>query len=143
MFGDAQAQFSDAQALTATADSTNILDLTKARGIGVGENMAVVITLDVAADATDGDETYTAVLKVCATVGGSYAQYGQTVTITRGDAAGTQYVLPLPKDFNDNEFAKLVYTLGGTTPSVTLTAFLVPAKNIQAYKSFPKGYTIS
>lgn len=143
MIADAQMQLSSAQALTATADSTNILDLSKARGIGVGEEMAVVITLDVAADATDGDETYTAVLKVASSAGGSYTQYGQTVTITRGDAAGKQYVLPLPKDFLDNEFAKLVYTLGGTTPSVTVTAFLVPMKSIQAYKSFPKGYTIS
>lgn len=144
MIGDQKTQFSAAQALTATADSTNILDLSAARGIGVGEEMAVVLTLDVAAKSSDGNETYTAALFVCATVGGSYTtQIGRTITITRGDAAGTQYVIAIPKDFNDLEFAKLVYTLGGTNPTVTVSSMLMPNKGIPAIKSYPKGYVIS
>ena len=43
MILDAQNQFSSAQALTATADSTNVIDLGVAREIGVGEPMCVLI----------------------------------------------------------------------------------------------------
>ena len=58
MILDAQNQFSSAQALTATADSTNVIDLGVAREIGVGEPMCVLINLTVAADDGNGDETY-------------------------------------------------------------------------------------
>jgi len=57
MYIDAQGLFSDAQALTATAASTNIVDLGSDRNIGVGEEMVVAIFLDVAADDGDADET--------------------------------------------------------------------------------------
>ena len=59
MFLDAQNLFSDAQALTATAVGTNVIDLSQDRSIGNGEPMGVVFTVDVAADQTTGDEDYT------------------------------------------------------------------------------------
>jgi hypothetical protein len=143
MIADKQNEYSHAQALTVTADSTNEIDHGADNDIGVGEEMAVVLTLDVAAKSSDANETYTAVLKVGPTSGGETVQVGNTVTITKGDAAGTQYVIAIPKDFNFDRFSKLVYTLGGTNPSVTVTAALVPNKNIPAYKAYPRGFTIS
>ena len=51
--------FSSAQALTATADSTNVVDLTQsARQIGAGQPMWVHFNVTVAADVANGDETY-------------------------------------------------------------------------------------
>ena len=58
MYVDNELQFSDAQALTATADSTNYIDLSNDRNIGRGEPMGLVITVGVAADVADADETY-------------------------------------------------------------------------------------
>ena len=58
MILDSLLKFSDAQALTATADSTNVIDLSNDRDIGIGEPMALVVTVGVAADFTTGDETY-------------------------------------------------------------------------------------
>lgn len=51
MITDAFLQLSNAQAVTATAVSTNTIDLGVARDMGAGENMYIVITVDVAATA--------------------------------------------------------------------------------------------
>ena len=57
---DARLELSSAQALTATADSTNVVDLTQtARQVGAGRPMYVHFNVTVAADFTSADETYT------------------------------------------------------------------------------------
>ncbi len=56
---DAFLLLSDAQAVTADAASTNALALGAAGvDVGIGEPLAVVFVIDVAADYTTGDETY-------------------------------------------------------------------------------------
>ena len=52
MILDNQLVLSDAQALTATAASTNVLDLKAAGLYGNGEPLALVVWVDVAADGT-------------------------------------------------------------------------------------------
>lgn len=135
--------FSDAQALTATAVSTNVIDLGKDGNVGIGEEMAVQITLDALADGTDTNETYSVDIQTDDNVGFSSATVIGTIAITRGSAAGTKKVIMLPKDTSAERYLRLNYTLGGTTPSVTLTAVLVPAKFVEAYVTYPDGYTIS
>jgi hypothetical protein len=49
MILDKQNMFSEAQAVTATAVSTNTIDLSLARDIGAGEDLSVFITVDEAA----------------------------------------------------------------------------------------------
>ena len=125
---DAQLLFSDAQALTGTAVSTNIIDLGADRNIGIGVPMAVVIQLDVAADGTTGDETYSAQLQTDDNSGFSSAtSVGGAVTIPRGNPAGTMFIVPLPIGTETERFIRLNYTLGGTTPLATVTAYLQPA----------------
>src|SRR3989304_1431934 len=58
MILDSQCQFSASQALTATALSTNVINLSVDRNIGVGTPMAVMFNVSVAADQTTGDEDY-------------------------------------------------------------------------------------
>ena len=48
MYVDAQLLFSDAQAVTAAAASTNSIDLGAVRDIGTGEELYVVCVCDVA-----------------------------------------------------------------------------------------------
>ena len=59
MYIDSLLQIASAQALTATAVGTNVIDLSVARSIGSGEPMAMVFSVGVAADQTTGDEDYT------------------------------------------------------------------------------------
>jgi hypothetical protein len=145
MILDAQTTLSDFQALAASGASTNLIDFTKVRNLGVGEPLALVLTLDVAADATDGNETYTAQLQTDTTAAfGAAVNVGPVITITRGDAAGKKYTILLPNDASFKQFVRLNYTLGGTTPSVTLTAEIVPAFDVQnADTIFPSGFVIS
>lgn len=135
--------FSKAQALTASADSTSHVDFSSDRNIGVGEPLVVVITLDVAADFTTTDETYVVNLEVDDNTSFSSGVVVGSATITGGDAAGTQYVIPVPPDSRMERFAQLQYVLGGTTPTVTLSASLRPADGIDNYISYANGYTIT
>lgn len=143
MILDGQHLFSNAQALTSTAASTNIIDLGSDRNIGVGEEMAVVLQLTVAADDADGNETYSAAIQTDDNSSFSSAATLGTLTITRGDAAGTRYVFMLPKDSSVEQYLRVNYTLGGTSPSVTLDAFLIPAKGLEHVDYYSSGYTVS
>lgn len=143
MIMDAQLLFSDAQALTSTAASTNLVDLGADRNIGQGEPMAVMINLDVAADAASADETYTAAIQTDDNSSFSSATTLETLTITRGDAAGTKYFHVFKPDTLVERYLRINYTLGGTTPSVTVTAHMVPLSFIEKYNSYADGFTIS
>ena len=148
MFQDAQNLFSDAQALTATAVSTNVIDLGVDRDVGAGEPMAVMITVDVAADFTTGDETYQIDIQTGSTATPTTVIARRIPVVTASNATsdlglGKKIVIPLPKE--NARYLRLNYTLGGTTPSVTLTAALVPmnladSNNTQQYAS---GFTVS
>lgn len=142
MYVDNELQFSDAQALTATADSTNYIDLSNDRNIGRGEPMGLVITVGVAADVADADETYQFQLETddntsfsSSTIIGDATIAGALLT------AGSVHVIPLGQD--NEQYLQVVYTLGGTTPSVTVDAFLQPLNMIANYDTYASGFTIS
>jgi len=135
--------FSDEQALTATADSTNIIDLGANRKIGVGEPMSVAICLTVGADDTDTNETYVATLVTSATSNFASSEVIGTATIAAGADAGTKVVIPVAADDRANRYLKVIYTLGGTTPSVTVKTFLTLTSMIQNDTVYASGVTIS
>lgn len=143
MILDAQQQFSDAQALTATADSTNYIDFGVDRDMGKGEPLAVVITVDTAADSTTGDETYAFAIETDDNTSFSSATTLVSRTIAAASlTAGSRHVIPL--GYTNERYAQLVYTLGGTTPSVTVTAFLQPMSMIDSNDVYyADGFTIS
>lgn len=143
MYVDALGTFSDAQALTGTADSTSSIDLGGDHNVGIGEPMSVVITLDVAADAADGDETYVIALETDDNSSFSSGTLIGSATITRGDVAGTKYVIAIPQDTTAEQYLQLQCTLGGTSPTVTITAFLTASNMIQNYVAYPGGFTVS
>lgn len=141
MFIDAQHLFSDAQALTATAASTNLIDLGADRNIGVGEPMAVVITCDVAMAGTSP----TFIATVQADDNSSFSSAATVIACPQKSAiaAGEQIVIPLPSDSMVERYMRVNYTLGGTSPTVTVTAHLMPMSMIQNYQSYADGFTIS
>ena len=149
MILDAQLQFSSAQALTATANSTNLIDL----GIGVqnlttnlfdGEPMAVFLQVGVAADHTTGDETYAVAIQCDDNTAFSSATalVSQTILFS-ALTAGAVVVVPIPVGVAVERYLGLRYTLGGTTPSVTLSAYLQPLSMINKYKQYADNITIS
>lgn len=149
MIQDAQTLLSDAQALTATAYSTNTYDSGAAGNkISVGEPLCVVITVDVAADATTGDETYQFALVQSANANLSSHDVlvaTDTSFITRATlVAGYTLILPFPPGLKTKRYLGIRYVLGGTTPTLTVTASIVPLnQGIDAQTHYPKGYTIS
>lgn len=143
MYIDSQLLFSDAQALTSSGASTNLVDFGVDGNVGIGEPMAVVVVVDVALDAADADETYVITVQADDNSSFSSAATIATKTATRGDAAGTKYVLPIPADTSAEQYMRVYFTLGGTTPSGTFTAFLVPQSMIQNNVVYADGFTIS
>lgn len=122
MIIDSLIEFSDAQALTATAASTNVIDLGSDRDIGPGRPLWVVVQVDVAADGTTGDETYSVALETDDNSGFSSASSLATVSIPRSTVAGTRFLIGMPRA--NERYLRLYYTLAGTTPTVTLSAWL-------------------
>ena len=143
MIIDGQLLFSNAQALTATAVSTNVIDMGSDGNLGIGEPMVVRLNLDVAADDGDADETYVVALQTDDNVGFASATEIGSATITRGDAAGSVYLIHVPATTSGEQFFRLNYTLGGTTPSATVTAFLTASNMIQNDVVYADNITIS
>ena len=143
MYIDRQNKVSISQALTATAASTDLIDLGSDRNIGVGEPMAFVVNVDVAAGGTsptlavaiqtDDNASFSSATTVASSATLAAAQL----------VAGAQFVIPVPPDLSMERFVRLNYTLGGTSPTVTVSAQLQPMNMIQNYSSYPDGYIIS
>jgi hypothetical protein len=154
---DANLLFSDAQAITADAVGTNVIDLTAAAAIGAGEPMAVVFVVDVAADQTTGDEDYTFDVEYATNaaqttgrqlIGRRVFESG-TPTAPAQDAdllvAGFQFVIPIPpvSASEDERYIGIRYDVTGTTPTITCTAYLTPMSMVDSAKvSYPNGYTV-
>jgi len=142
MYIDSTLKFSDAQALTATADSTNVIDLGTDRNIGKGEPMALVISVGVAADGTTTDETYQFQLETDDNAAMSSSTIIGDLTIGYADLTlGSKHVIPM--GLTNERYLQVVYTLGGTTPTITVDAWLSPMSLIDATDEYPSGFTVS
>lgn len=158
MMFDAQHLFSDAQAVTADAVGTNVIDLSVDRSIGNGEAMVVVFCVDVAADQTTGDEDYTFDVEYASNaaqttgrqlIGRRVFESG-TPTAPAQDAdllvAGFRFYIPIPptKLSESERYLGIRYDVTGTTPTITVTAFLQPAHMIDTADSqYPDALTIT
>lgn len=150
MYLDALLLVSDAQAVTVDAVSTNTIDLgnpTVKNRIGSGEPMAFLVTVDVAADGTTGDETYSFEVIQSANANLSSADIiaqrsflaGQHTQLT----AGTRLVIPIPPGLPTKRYIGMNYNTGGTTPSITVTAALMPQSMAEeSLTTYAKGYSI-
>jgi hypothetical protein len=143
MYIDALNRFSNAQALTTTAVSTDVIDTVADANLGVGEPMAIVITVGVTADDANADETYVAELQSSTDEAFTSPIAIASVSIPRGSVAGSKFVIGVPPTDSGSQFYRLSYTLAGTTPSVTVTSFITLQSMIQNDYTFASGFTIS
>ena len=121
--------------------------------------MGVVFVVDVAADQTTGDEDYTFDVEysgnAAQTTGreliGRRVFESGTPTAPAQDAdllvAGFKFVIPIPPTTLDesDRYLGVRYTLAGTTPTATITAFLQPLSMINTSDgiSYASGYSIT
>lgn len=122
MITDIQLEFSNAQALVASADSTNIINT---GGAGAAEGMAILITVDTSfATAT----TYSAEVTSSATVGGTYLSHGlQTGAVAIADLAAGDTMLHGKIPRGTKQFVKVEYVeVGSTENAGEVTARLIP-----------------
>jgi len=147
MIVDSQTTLSDAQALTGTSAviSTNVYDGSSDRNLGTGNPMAVVITFDVALAGTS--PTWLVALQTA-----TDAAFTSPVTVLTSQTfsgaanlpAGKKLAYLLPAIDEQLQYFRLSYTMGGTSPTSTVTASIVPANRVQnAEVYYPKNYTIS
>ncbi|MEE9532739.1 MAG: hypothetical protein V3W52_17305 [Syntrophobacteria bacterium] len=157
MFLDAQNEFSDGQAVTVTAVGTNVYDLSLDRSIGNGEPMAVLFTVDVAADQTSSDEDYTFQVEYASnaaqTTGrqlmGERIFESGTPTAPAQDAdllvVGFRIIIPIPPTTLDESegFIGIRYVTAGSSPTITCSAYLQPMSMITSTNDYASGYDIT
>ncbi len=146
MYVDSLLMFSDAQAVTATAASTNYIDLGAVRDIGTGKQLYLVISCVVAmADSgsnteldvsLDGDSTTTfspdATLTVCQFAAASAAGTTKIIALSPG-MAPLQY-----------RYIQLTYTTSsgdGNLSAGSFDAFLTT--DVDRYRSYADNVTIT
>lgn len=135
--------FSDAQALTATAvSSLPPLETDGVQQLGRGEPMAAIFHINVAADATDTNETYTFAIQTSNTSNFSSPRTLVSMQVPASELrAGSVHFLSVPK--TNQTFIRINYTLAGTTPSMTVTSYLGLQSQVGGGfdQFYPIGYT--
>jgi hypothetical protein len=148
MFSDNLLRLSSAQAFTSgTTVSTNTIDFgnpSVLRNVGDGVPMTLVIVVTTAASSANGNETYEFDLIQSSSANLSSPDVLEQRVISRTAlTAGTFVFLPIPPGAITKEYVGYQAVLGGTAPSVTVTAQLMPQNMIERFLAYAKGYTIS
>lgn len=130
MITDKQLEFSDSQALTATAVSDNVIDLGYAGAdAGTGETLYVVVHFETAFGGTS--PTFQLELEESA----DNSTYTDVVVSKELSAAPDDGLLIIPVPRHSGRYLRLNYVLGGTSPTVTVSSSI--ADGPQAWKSYP------
>lgn len=117
MILDGKLCFSDAQAVTADAASTNYLDLSAATNIGKGEPLCVVFTVDTTFDtAAEGGtlditlQTDTEITFGSATTIATATQIAEATLV----AGMTPVVLPIPPFYTAEQYLRVYYNVNNS-----------------------------
>jgi hypothetical protein len=147
MWLDKQLEFSDSQAVTATAISTNVVDLNTAFNyntgvdIGTGEDVYLVLQVDAAATAA-GAATVQIALESSAAAGLTSSTVHFTsanYALTDLTAGKTLLAVKLPSG-TYLRYLGVRYTVGtGPLTAGSFSAFLV--KDVQAWRAYARNYT--
>lgn len=128
--------FSAGQTVTTTGPSTNVIDLgatgtvvkgpvALVRDIGKGEPIAIWIQLD--ADAGGTSPTLDVALQVDSDPAFGSPKTVATAPQIAGGSAGDRVAIHYIPEGTNERYLRLNYTLGGTTPTYTVTAGIVLA----------------
>lgn len=148
MLLDGYLLFSNNQALTATADSTNVLDIQNARDLGIGDSPSLKIFVNATAALLSAGSTTLVVAIQGSTDGVTWTTMGSTAAIPKATitAAGTRiWSREFPRPIAGQalpRYFKLVYTVAVsdfTAGTVSAGVVLDDQANIQ----YPSGITVA
>lgn len=134
--------FGTAQAVTASAASTDIIDLGAVRDLGNGEPLELVILVGTTVTA-DGAATVTFALQTDDNDGfSSAATLASTAAIGKASLTAGTEVLRVKVPLDVERYLRVYYTVAtGPLTAGTFTAFL--AADRQANKAYASGFTVS
>lgn len=142
MILDRQNRFSGAQAITASAVSEDVIDLSEARDIGAGENLFLLVVVTTAFTDAGSDST----LQVDLQTDDNEAFASPTVLRSLGvfpalSAIGSRFLVRLdPAAFE--RYIRLNYTVAnGNFTTAAVTAAILKDADVQKY--YPDAITIS
>ena len=150
MYVDKQAEFSDAQAVTASAISTNVMDLISnssgknaLRDIGTGEDLYLVVQTLAAATDTGSDATLTVSLESDSTVDLAtsptlHFSTGAMPFATFSPAGTVLAAVKLPRGEYKRYLGVRFTVANGPLTAGTFDAFLTT--DVQAYRAYDRGY---
>jgi hypothetical protein len=148
MILDGQLEFSDSQAVTATAVSTNSVDLGPISpnlnvAIGTGENLFIRVANTVAMTDSGSDSTVTVTLETDDNAAFSSPTVVQTIGVFPAvSPAGTIRIARLVAGVDYERYIQLRYTVaGGNLTTGSFDAHML--KDIDAYKNYADNITIS
>lgn len=141
---DQQLLFCENQALSADADATNVIDLgATGRSIGDGNPMSVFIRVGVAADFTTTDETY----RFNVTTDDNASLTSDTIVanaiiLASALTLGSLHEIKLPQNGTFERYLGLAFDGGGTTPTVTITAWLGESGSLPSVKTYANNWEV-
>lgn len=143
MYVDKENLYSDAQAVTSDVASTNLIDHKAVRDLGTGQDVYVVVLIDVTMDDSGDDSTCTVTIETDDSDAFGSATTAQTIgTFAAVSAAGSVLVAKLQPGAINERYSRLKYTMAnGDLSAGTFTAFLTT--DIHKWVAYAKGYTIS
>jgi hypothetical protein len=145
MIEDKQLMFSEAQAITATANSTNVVDASVVRNLGVGQPLYIFILVTEAFTDTGSDSTVAVSLVTDDNAAlSSVATVASIVTLAALTAAGTLhfYRLPVALATPYERYIALAYTVAnGNLTTGKITAGII--SDIQRWAAYGSGFSIS
>jgi hypothetical protein len=137
--------FCTAQALTdADEKFTDVIDLKAAGLLGSGKPLQVCINVDVAADGTTTNETYVfnVITDDVATIDSGTTIATKTITYA-ALAVNTLHTIDIPENMATLQYLGVQFDGGGTSPTVTVTAWLAEKGSIPTSPTkgkFTNGY---
>lgn len=148
MLLDGYLLFSNNQALTVTADSTNILDMQNARDLGIGDSPALKVFVQTTAALLSAGATTLAIDLQGSTDASTWTTMASVPATAKASitAAGTRiWSIDLPRPVNTQalpRYYKLVYTVAtGPFTAGTVSAGIV--LDDQANVQYPAGITVA
>ena len=137
-------KYSDAQAVTVTAVSSNVVDHGQgARDLGTGENLYLHVNVDTAMTSAGGTETVTVTMETDDNEAFGSATVAQTIGVfAAASAAGARLIARLQPLAINERFTRLRYTVAnGPLTAGAFSAYLVHGVDAGAHK--PDNITIS
>lgn len=138
-------QFSDAQAVTASAISTNVIDANHVsntlKDLGAGEELYLCVVCTTAMTDASSDSTVTVTLESDSTANlATSATVHVTLPVFAAlSAAGTQRVVAIPQSLLYEQYVGVRYTVAnGSLTTGSFTAFLT--KEVPSWKAYTTSH---